>query len=85
MTTPGFVATPCDLCGSEDAILSVMMLADYQQMRVGPLCAPKFLRGTADELEQLVAAAVAEEQQQQATAAAASATDDPADGDSEDG
>ena len=36
---------PCDLCGNEPPIMSVMNLADYSTVQVGPGCLPEFLAG----------------------------------------
>lgn len=36
---------PCDLCGGEQPVMSVMNLADYSTIQVGPGCLPVFLEG----------------------------------------
>lgn len=77
MTTP-FIGPACDVCSNEGAILSVMMLADYQQRKVCPLCAPTLLRQTADEVESILEAAMREDQAN-APAVAETAEVNPAD------
>jgi len=47
-TAPG---PPCDLCGEEPAILSLMNFADYSQIKVGAACASTFLRGVAGQID----------------------------------
>jgi hypothetical protein len=42
----------CDLCGQEEAIGSIMSLADYATIKFGPACVLSFLRSYADQIEQ---------------------------------
>ena len=51
MSTPQAAGPPCDICGAEESIMSVMSLADYSQMKLGPGCAPGFFRQVADDME----------------------------------
>jgi hypothetical protein len=48
MTTPA--GPQCDLCGEEAAVESVMNLADYSQIVIGPACLPAFHEGMAAQL-----------------------------------
>lgn len=42
---------PCDLCeGAEPAIMSLMNLADYSQVKIGAVCAPPFFEGLAAQI-----------------------------------
>lgn len=46
MTAPAPPAgPPCDLCGEELPVMSVMNLADYSTVQIGPGCLPTFLAG----------------------------------------
>lgn len=38
---------PCDICGAEPGIASLMNYTDYSQVRFGPACGPAFLRSIA--------------------------------------
>lgn len=44
-------AVPCDLCdGAEPALMSIMNLADYSQLKIGGACLPGFLEGLAAQI-----------------------------------
>lgn len=46
MTAPAPPAGPmCDLCVAEQVVMSVMNLADYSTVQIGPGCLPEFLMG----------------------------------------
>lgn len=51
MTVPEPTWPPCDLCGQEESIASIMMLATYETTRFGPGCLPGFLRSVADQVD----------------------------------
>lgn len=51
MTVPVAAGPPCDTCGQAEAIMSLMNLADYSQVKLCPACAPAVLRGIADDME----------------------------------
>lgn len=42
---------PCDLCKEETAVMSVMNLADYSTLYIGPACVVTFYRAALAELE----------------------------------
>lgn len=60
MTEPMQTMAPCDVCGTNPALISIMLLTDWTQRKCCPLCAPAFLRGTADDIEQTFAQAASE-------------------------
>lgn len=43
MTQP--IGPPCDLCKEEPAVMSVMNLADHEQLLVGPACLLPYFQG----------------------------------------
>lgn len=47
---------PCDLCGAEESIASVMILATYQTTRIGGACLPDYFRAIADQVAGVPAA-----------------------------
>lgn len=53
---PVAVGPPCDLCGEFPAVLSLMNLADYSQIKGCGNCAPEFLRTIADSIDGRVTA-----------------------------
>jgi len=50
---------PCDFTPEYAAIMSVMNLSDYSQVKVCALCAPEYLRAVADAIAGVPAAAEA--------------------------
>lgn len=55
MTQPSVSATPeCTICGNPGSIMSIMSFTDYSQQKICPLCAPIFLRATADSIQQML-------------------------------
>lgn len=55
MTTPAPPVNPCSLCGKQEAILSLMSLDDWSQVKACAGCAPVFLRQIAGDIEGAVA------------------------------
>lgn len=50
MSEPIMTGPPCDVCQAEPALMSLMNLADYSQVKLGANCAPTFLTKIAADM-----------------------------------